>query len=1026
MDKININRSLIIFIIAIICFIGSVVTGLATIEQRNFYLRGYVNPTQTLDLPYRIPRLGVNADLSQYSLDELPNHFDRMQEIGITWIRQFFDDNADLQQWDDILSLLDEYPQLELIPVLVGSTLDIDAFSSFVSEFANRYADTITYYQIWDEPNIQIGWLDNQPNPTHYIALLQSAYTTIHQIDPQAHIISAALAPTIETGPQNISDHIFLRQLYQLGLKNYSDSIAGKPYGFDTSPNERSITHEQINFSRFIVLREIMEEYGDGQKALWASNWGWNSLTDDWQGQHSIWGQVSLEQQAQYTIDALNRAETEWAWLGGLVLDNWQADKQFLDNPLWGFSLLTPQDEPRPIYHALEQYHQNQPNVAVNGLYPANNPYTEYSGVWTFHELGADIGWVQDSQITFNFYGNAVSLITRQDDYVTNLYVTVDGAPANQLPADLNGNAYLLLKSSRLIPEIVNQPLGNNLSTSNHQLQIVADELIPDEDIPRWSIVGYGVSYHDLEKPYNHQITASVIASVFAFVAVIISGIYVDFARYFAPVSQLWRRLNDWAHILVALFASIVVMLSMLITWHDGYPQFFRRESIQALLGIATAGLIYWNGFQLPIALILMCFLVLIIYNNLKIGVLLIIFWMPFFLFPVELYRYAFPMVEVMLILTFVAWLARLTVNSAKTHRLPSPKFHLVDGVVIAWILTGVLGLMMAEIRGVAITDFRTLYLQPALFYLVARTIKQDTRFLHQMVITFIVSAVIVSLIGLYQLLTGVFIQAEGGSMRLASVYGSPNNAALFLERSLPLIISFLLLGKYDRWLKVALAICGLVITIALVLTLSAGALFIAIPACIVGVLVLIYGKKSFKYLLPFGIIFCIAFVVALQFPRFERLVDLTSGTNFYRVRVWQSALNMIEDYPLTGIGLDQFLYKYRGEYILPDAWQEPELSHPHNVVLDFWLRSGVIGITFLIFAIATISRIIQQSLSMDNKQYFVIIVGCAGSFITLFTHGLVDNSIFVIDLAYIFVLLLVILTFINSNHITTQQGELL
>ena len=38
-------------------------------------------------------------------------------------------------------------------------------------------------------------------------------------------------------------------------------------------------------------------------------------------------------------------------------------------------------------------------------------------------------------------------------------------------------------------------------------------------------------------------------------------------------------------------------------------------------------------------------------------------------------------------------------------------------------------------------------------------------------------------------------------------------------------------------------------------------------------------------------------------------------------------------------VGLDNFLYAYRGRYILDAAWQEPNLNHPHNIVLDFATR---------------------------------------------------------------------------------------
>ncbi|HRE27117.1 MAG TPA: hypothetical protein PK954_10830, partial [Anaerolineales bacterium] len=41
----------------------------------------------------------------------------------------------------------------------------------------------------------------------------------------------------------------------------------------------------------------------------------------------------------------------------------------------------------------------------------------------------------------------------------------------------------------------------------------------------------------------------------------------------------------------------------------------------------------------------------------------------------------------------------------------------------------------------------------------------------------------------------------------------------------------------------------------------------------------------------------------------------------------------------------DNFLYAYRSYYILPAAWEEPNLSHPHNLVMDFLSRLGAPGL---------------------------------------------------------------------------------
>ena len=145
------------------------------------------------------------------------------------------------------------------------------------------------------------------------------------------------------------------------------------------------------------------------------------------------------------------------------------------------------------------------------------------------------------------------------------------------------------------------------------------------------------------------------------------------------------------------------------------------------------------------------------------------------------------------------------------------------------------------------------------------------------------------------------------------------------------------------------------------------------------------------------------------QFPRFGGVLDFSSGTNFRRIRVWQSGINVIADYPLTGLGLDQFLYAFRSKYILPDAWQEPDLSHPHNFLLDVWTRLGVLGVT--VFAVLQVLfwRGIWRLYTRSAQQttYWVVAVGCAGAMANLLAHGLVDNSIFVNDLAIVFALLL-------------------
>ncbi|MEO0565933.1 MAG: hypothetical protein AAF125_27735, partial [Chloroflexota bacterium] len=343
------------------------------------------------------------------------------------------------QQWDEIVATVAEYPSLELVLVIYGTPAwartalapesetalpdDLMAFNEFTSALATRFADEVDYYQIWDEPNLRDAWGGLDPRPVDYVALLSTGYNAVYSADPTATVIGAALAPTTEQGPHNINEWDYLAEMYAAGAGEVMDAIGAKPYGFVSSPEDRDVDLALLNASRVVRLREIMVENGDPHKAIWASNWGWNSLSNDWQGDPSIWGEVDRATQQAYTTSFLTRAEREWPWMGGAILHHWQPIAE-PDDPVWGFSLIDQNGTPNPLLTVLaERPRREHPS---NGYYPADNPHTNYSGVWTFGDLGADIGWLDDSRFDFRFSGRDIGIRTRQGDFVAYLYPTVN------------------------------------------------------------------------------------------------------------------------------------------------------------------------------------------------------------------------------------------------------------------------------------------------------------------------------------------------------------------------------------------------------------------------------------------------------------------------------------------------------------------------------------------------------------------------------------------------------------------------
>ncbi|QPC81195.1 O-antigen ligase family protein [Phototrophicus methaneseepsis] len=1029
-------RRYLTFLISIIALAGSLTTVALTIDARDYDLRGYTDATADANLPYRPEnRLGVNADLQQYGIDELSHQLTMMEQAGIHWVRQYayWDQleqtpgTYDWQTWDIIADAFRQQTDIELVVVLFQSPEwartstsltappdDIADFASFAHAFAARYADIIHTYQIWDEPNLDDAWGDAEPRVADYAALLQAGYDAIHSTDANATVLTAALAPTTEISGRNISDWRYLEQLYTFGAKDYMDGVAAKPYGFDTGPEDRAVRENHLNFSRIIGLREVMVAHDDGHKPLWASEWGWNSTQEDWQGESSIWGTVNSDTRTDYTLKALARAEREWPWLGGMILKTWQPDAAQQD-AIWGFSLLTPTGEATPLLNAIANRHI--PSAATNGLYHPVTSYAAYSGLWTFGPLGADIGWLEtsDSRLSFQFDGRDMAMLVRKSDVAAFLYPTVDDQTANALPHDNQGNSYIFLRSASLQPETVLVPVVENLSEGVHTLKAVADR-----GWDRWALAGYAVSSGNLRQPYDQQIAVAMLTTIAALLASLVSAIYLPWGTLSQRIPFISGFLNTTSEYLLAFLASLILTGGMLLTWTDSGPLIFRREAVQLGLGVViTGGLIALQpGFLLTLLAIIVLLLLFIRSSN--VAITLIILYAPFYVFPVELYSFAFPIVEVLVLLAFAAWLTRQALTWAQTYQVTPPayrqgtistaikKLSAIDYAVIAWVIMATITLVWAQYRGYAITEWRVLFIEPAIFYLILRTNNQRDSYQKQWAATLVISGTIVAAVSLIQFAMGhAIITAEDGAWRLAGIYGSPNNLALYIVRCLPFALSAWFATKQLNW-RIAITFALLLMLVTIALTQSVAAYILSVPTTIIVVLILKFGRKA---LLPIGLIVIggvISFAVLASFsPRFANLLDWTQGTNFLRLRVWESAWDIVTDHPIRGLGLDQFLYVFHSHYIRPDAIWDPDLSHPHNFILDIWLRLSFIGLLIFGWLQFSFWQNIRHALQFPTSQAQWITIGAAASMMGLLMHGLVDNSLFVIDLAYVFMLLL-------------------
>lgn len=398
-------------------------------------------------MPYTdLPPFGVNTFFEQEVQEaKIRASMQLIRDAGFQFIRQefpwedleptrqgeFWDNKFNHSTWDKydrIVALADEY-DLEIIARLDhppnwtrhdGSARgnfappdNYDAYGAFVNAVVSRYKGKIKFYQVWNEPNIYPEWGEQPVNAQDYTRLLKIGYTRAKEADPNAVIISAGLAQTLEKGPRNVSDLIFLQQMYDAGAKDYFDILAVMNYGLFTGPGDHRADASRTNFSRPVLLREIMVKNGDAYKPMWAMEIGWNALPLSFTD--APYGRVTEQQQGRYAAQAYERAQTEWSWMG--VMNYWFFKRAY-DNeraqPFFYFRLFDPDFKPLPAYEAIKEYTANARWLG-KGFHQETDWVLEYNrdwemARWSDGEIGKfKVGKIGDT-LSFDFRGDAVEL----------------------------------------------------------------------------------------------------------------------------------------------------------------------------------------------------------------------------------------------------------------------------------------------------------------------------------------------------------------------------------------------------------------------------------------------------------------------------------------------------------------------------------------------------------------------------------------------------------------------------------------
>lgn len=212
-----------------------------------------------------------------------------LRELGVKSVSMDFrwpliepeNDRWEFASYDTAISKLDA-AGIDLVPILAftapwASSAPGDAtadevinypprkladYEDFVATVADRYADSITYWQLGLEPDLYKFWRP-APDPAAFVAQFESGAAAIRNSD--------SLAKVVYPGLTTADKLTYLKETLELGVAESADVFSLHDY--ENAP-EGTFPHETALFV------SLVERYAQKPKETWCKEIGWSTYVD--------------------------------------------------------------------------------------------------------------------------------------------------------------------------------------------------------------------------------------------------------------------------------------------------------------------------------------------------------------------------------------------------------------------------------------------------------------------------------------------------------------------------------------------------------------------------------------------------------------------------------------------------------------------------------------------------------------------------------------------------------------------------
>lgn len=234
-------------------------------------------------------RLG-DEDLIDEQLDMMQALGVQNVRIGISWISTQHAENGNFfwgatdyvineayRRGMGVLGVLHETPAWAGSPPLSGVP-NLEAFGKFAGAVAERYEGKVSALEVWNEPNGR-PFL-NPVDPAAYAGMVKAAYAAIKahddldDPDDDITVIAGVLGSGRTVGNDFTMNPVdFLQGMYDAEVHGHFDAFSFHPYHYDIPFSEGAVQSDSP-ILQLRALRQLMEQYGDGDLKVWASEYG--------------------------------------------------------------------------------------------------------------------------------------------------------------------------------------------------------------------------------------------------------------------------------------------------------------------------------------------------------------------------------------------------------------------------------------------------------------------------------------------------------------------------------------------------------------------------------------------------------------------------------------------------------------------------------------------------------------------------------------------------------------------------------